>query len=202
VEVIDEQGDLLGPAAFPLTHPAIVRALMGEAPHSLAHPSVVMRKEPVLSAGGYDQQTVPSEDMDLWIRLSRIGELANLPEPLLRYRRHAGATGFQQRARQLVTQKRLADAARESRGLPASETPVPREILSPTGNYHFQCADVAMRSGSRAAALKHLRATIACAPLWWKAYAALALNALPAATSASVLKLYGRVRSARRRSTR
>lgn len=52
----------------------------------LYHPSVVLRRSPVLAAGGYRAEFRNAEDYDLWLRLSRSHDLANIPEPLLRYR--------------------------------------------------------------------------------------------------------------------
>jgi glycosyltransferase involved in cell wall biosynthesis len=54
------------------------------------HPAVMMNREKVLAIGGYDSRFINAEDYDLWLRLSRIYPLANLPEPLLRYRFSTG----------------------------------------------------------------------------------------------------------------
>lgn len=55
----------------------------------LTHPAVLFRKSAVLRAGNYAD--VKSEDCELWIRLSRFGEMYSLPEVLLFYRRHAAS---------------------------------------------------------------------------------------------------------------
>lgn len=51
-----------------------------------AHPSVFFNKEAVLSVGSYRQQDFPAEDLSLWLRMSRIGEMVSVPMVLLRYR--------------------------------------------------------------------------------------------------------------------
>lgn len=51
-----------------------------------AHPSVLLKKEAVIAAGYYNQQDFPAEDLSLWLRMSRIGELISFPEVLLKYR--------------------------------------------------------------------------------------------------------------------
>lgn len=51
----------------------------------LYHPSVIMNRALVLKAGGYRKEFKNSEDYDLWLRLSRVHDLANIPIPLLRY---------------------------------------------------------------------------------------------------------------------
>jgi len=52
------------------------------------HPSVMFRRTAVRAAGNY-RDNAPVEDADLWIRLSSYGELHNLNEKLLNYRRTA-----------------------------------------------------------------------------------------------------------------
>ena len=50
----------------------------------------VIRRPVFIAAGGYDTSMGQAEDSDLWIRLSFLTEMRHLPEPLLRYRTHAG----------------------------------------------------------------------------------------------------------------
>jgi glycosyltransferase involved in cell wall biosynthesis len=70
---------------LPQTHEAIVLRLIRL--WSMWHPSVIFRREAVIKAGNYSDQK-PVEDYGLWMRLASIGRLANLPEPLLKYRIH------------------------------------------------------------------------------------------------------------------
>lgn len=68
---------------------ALRAALLFEAP--FAHPTVMMRREVwEKSAGGYRPEFRAAEDIDLWERVAPHTEFANLPEPLLDYRIHAG----------------------------------------------------------------------------------------------------------------
>jgi hypothetical protein len=69
---------------LPAGHEEIVRTLARE--NCIYHPSVIMRREPILSLGGYRAEFRNSEDYDLWLRVAKVYRLANLPEPLLRYR--------------------------------------------------------------------------------------------------------------------
>lgn len=52
------------------------------------HSSVMLRKDEVIAAGGYsiNRERQPPEDYELWSRLSRVGQVANLPDRLLVYR--------------------------------------------------------------------------------------------------------------------
>jgi glycosyltransferase involved in cell wall biosynthesis len=52
----------------------------------LYHPSVMMRRIPILAIGGYRPEFKNAEDYDLWLRVSKVYQLANIPQPLLRYR--------------------------------------------------------------------------------------------------------------------
>jgi len=52
----------------------------------LYHPSVALRRSVVIDAGGYRSEFKNAEDYELWLRLAREHDLANVPEPLLRYR--------------------------------------------------------------------------------------------------------------------
>lgn len=74
---------------MPLTHEEIRLALLTHNP--IAHPTVMMRAR--LPQGGplrYPADTAPAEDQALWSTLVQVGRMANLPEPLIRYRTHPG----------------------------------------------------------------------------------------------------------------
>jgi glycosyltransferase involved in cell wall biosynthesis len=90
--LIDGRGEFLAPFRYPLSHEAILFSLHFFCP--LAHPSVMMRREVVLSAGGYRSAGLSwggasfPEDYDLWWRLGDVTRLANLPDRLLLLRKH------------------------------------------------------------------------------------------------------------------
>ncbi|MCX6470058.1 MAG: glycosyltransferase family 2 protein [Corynebacteriales bacterium] len=61
---------------------------------AVAHPTMTGRRAAILDAGGY--RSVPSEDWDLWMRLSLNGaRLGRTSCPGLAYRRHSGQTSAQ-----------------------------------------------------------------------------------------------------------
>ncbi len=84
---IDAQGRLLSnQAVCPLSHADIMaRVSTGLA---IAHSSSMFRAEAARRLGGYRQAFKHCEDLDLWLRLSRVGQLANLPDQLMLYRVH------------------------------------------------------------------------------------------------------------------
>jgi glycosyltransferase involved in cell wall biosynthesis len=49
------------------------------------HPVALMNREAVLAVGGYRQEDFPAEDLSLWLRLSRVGDLTSSPQSLLNY---------------------------------------------------------------------------------------------------------------------
>lgn len=89
MEIIDATGKLTGHYDVPLTHNAIAwRLLLG---NPMAHPSVMIRRNLLESFGGYNEQVPMSQDKELWARLINLTRFANLPDRLVRYRRHQGA---------------------------------------------------------------------------------------------------------------
>lgn len=71
----------------PITHNEIKVALLEYS--AIGHPTVMFRKAIFQLKGlSYDKQMEPAEDYNLWVRASRIGQLYNLPEVLLKYRSH------------------------------------------------------------------------------------------------------------------
>ena len=75
---------------LPVEHEGIMDRLPKN--NCLYHPSVMLRRDPILSLGGYRAGLYNAEDYDLWLRTSRVYRLANIPVPLLRYR--FSATGL------------------------------------------------------------------------------------------------------------
>ncbi|MGC2700892.1 MAG: glycosyltransferase [Candidatus Acidiferrales bacterium] len=83
------------------------------------HPTVMMRREHVLAAGGYRKALLDADDYDLFLRMAERGEMAALAEPVLAYRVHPN----QASVANLMVQTRCLVAARKAaslrdRGLP------------------------------------------------------------------------------------
>lgn len=60
----------------------------------MGHPTVLVRRDLVLQAGGYRKVFQGCEDYDLWLRLAEKTVLANLPDVLLQYRCHSRQTSI------------------------------------------------------------------------------------------------------------
>ena len=70
------------------THETIVRQLLEGNGGALIHPSVMFRREAINRAGKYRDRYQWIEDLDIYLRLSEIGEMANLSDVYLSYRQH------------------------------------------------------------------------------------------------------------------
>lgn len=83
-EGFDDAGNTIG-INRPPTDPADIRwrLLLG---NLFCHGSMMLRRGMVLSAGGYNPECRYAQDYELWLRLSRDHDLANLPRVLYRYR--------------------------------------------------------------------------------------------------------------------
>jgi glycosyltransferase involved in cell wall biosynthesis len=90
--LIDGTGEPVRGVKLP-TEPAVIRwhALFE---NCLYHPSVMIRKEVLEEVGYYNEEATTIEDFDLWSRIQKIADLANLPDPLLRYRINPGSITF------------------------------------------------------------------------------------------------------------
>lgn len=71
------------------------------------HPVALINRDAVLSAGGYRQSDFPAEDLSLWLRISRLGDLKSVPEPLLSYVINPNGVSSNRRTLQLDTKNRL-----------------------------------------------------------------------------------------------
>jgi glycosyltransferase involved in cell wall biosynthesis len=71
---------------YPLKDRELRKSLLRFA--SFPHPGVMYRRSAVFKAGFYRETFPQVEDWDLWLELSRLGEIANLQDVILLYRRH------------------------------------------------------------------------------------------------------------------
>ena len=102
VKLIDESGNILGEWQYP-TDPLLIHwALQFYNP--ICHPVVMYRRDLVNQLGGYATHCRWAEDYDLWIRLSKKAEIAQLPLALLEYRLHGGQ----------ITQERFEEMERSA----------------------------------------------------------------------------------------
>lgn len=92
VDVLGTQVQLFGISQDGMitNHPLVIpRSIIQRLDWFLNHPSVMFKKDKVLSIGGYTSEFDGLEDLELWCRcLLNNYKLRNLPDMLLRHRRH------------------------------------------------------------------------------------------------------------------
>lgn len=64
------------------------------------HGSLMMRRDAMIQVGGYRDTFEKSQDVDLLLRLAKVGKLAILPDVLYSVRQHAGQVSVQHRDEQ------------------------------------------------------------------------------------------------------
>ena len=86
VEYINSEGDTIGFSKYPIGYLERSRAFCYSNP--IAHPAVMFRLDFARKVGGYRSDYEGAEDLDLWIRLAKIGKILSKNEILTKYRIH------------------------------------------------------------------------------------------------------------------
>jgi len=90
---MDATGRAVNTCRFPMKDGDIKSALLrGDSP--FCHPAVLIRREVFATVGGYRRIVIDAEDYDLFLRIADRFQLANLPEVVLKYRRHPYQTSI------------------------------------------------------------------------------------------------------------
>jgi hypothetical protein len=178
IEVVDEKGLHIGLKTFAMTHEKISAALL-RGVSAIAHPTVVVRRDVVRAVGGYDARRYPSEDLDLWFRMSESGELANLPEALLQHRRHRAAMGVRELEKMKAMTLIISNEVRTRCGLEVRRGTTILSGRNADAQYHFECARTALIAGPRLTAIRHAAATIGAEPDRLYGYVTLLACAVP-----------------------
>ena len=121
----------------------------------LPHPGAMMRAEAVRAVGGYRDEFMVAQDKDLWLRLGEHGQLANIPEVLLRYRRHSKSIGHARATEQARAVRRAVLEARQRRGLAEIDAPDVGLAESRSHNRHEEWALRAASAGHYQTARKY-----------------------------------------------
>lgn len=94
-EVIGESGKVFERTRLPIRNAEILGSALF-CGYFLMHPSVMFRKDSVVSVGKYNESLPFSEDFDLWTRfLLKKYKLANIPEFLTKFRYHKKSSSRQ-----------------------------------------------------------------------------------------------------------
>jgi hypothetical protein len=161
-----------------LSHEQIVDDFLANRGQMIYHPAVMFRRQIVMGLGGYDDKMVEAEDLDLFLRLAEVGQIINLPEPLLKYREHLKKSGRVRAERLEQYTRMIINHARKRRGMePLPELEDSRYSLQTPAQAHLTWGWWALSSGNFPTARKHAWASLALTPLslssWRLLYCAL-----------------------------
>ena len=172
VTVVDPYGSPVFDSGQKLTHEEIDAELLGSGGGwAIVQPSAMMRTETVRSVGGYRGRHNVSEDQDLFLRLAEVGRVANLPEPLLLYRRHYQSVMHTQWRQREEVKEKIVREAYERRGLPMpadwkfddwKPIPLARQLR--------EWGWAALKRGNASVARKHALGALGAAPLSGEAW--------------------------------
>lgn len=146
---IDEAGRALGTTAPPTEPDTLAQRLLVGNP--IGHPTAIMRRTVFEKAGGYRPAYVRAEDYDLWLRIAPFSQLANLAEPLLRYRVPAGLD-----PQLFARQVRSEMAARATAQLRARGAPDPSDYWTEIGDADLSAIGVDAHQVARETARRAL----------------------------------------------
>ena len=102
-----------------------------------AHPSVIFSKEAILNVGGYLKEDFPAEDLSVWLRMAKIGNLVGVPETLLHYNLNPNSTSFKQRRISLEKKSKLINYYGINKKLILSFLQNQDQIFEKFSNYQF-----------------------------------------------------------------
>jgi glycosyltransferase involved in cell wall biosynthesis len=89
LQFIDEQGRLLlTESPVPQDDEEIQQLLLSGYANNFPHPCAMLRRTALVEIGGYNETLVVAADLDMMLRIGEVGKLANLKEPILKYRVH------------------------------------------------------------------------------------------------------------------
>lgn len=174
VTFIDAAGDPVQACPRPPRHQEIEAALLRGDGGSIIHPAVMFRASSLWLTGGYRPAAQYVEDLDLYLRLARVGTLANLTQSLLRYRVHSTSINFTKNAGRRAMKINVLAEAHAERGLPFDPEKVPYASAHTDPAHHArEWAATALNFGSRRVAVRHACRAIRLRPRSFSSWRAL-----------------------------
>jgi glycosyltransferase involved in cell wall biosynthesis len=176
VELIDPFDAPIEKPVHKLTHEEIDAELLKGAGWALVHPVTMMRRDAIERVGRYKEEFNNVEDLDLFLRLAEIGRVANLPDVLLKYRKHASSVNHLRFENQIRLNRIVVQQAHERRGIPFTPSEFGKDVPMPKAKqYHFW-GWANLKRGNVKVARQHARALLKLTPLstdaWRLAYCA------------------------------
>ena len=104
---ISRGGRNLGRVCSAVTPNAMALSLISS--QRAAHPVALINRRFLTQCGGYDNADYPAEDLALWLKLSKLGDIVSWPSILLSYRISKGSISSQNRKIQLLRKHNIID---------------------------------------------------------------------------------------------
>jgi glycosyltransferase involved in cell wall biosynthesis len=166
VVLIDPYGSRVEKPTHKTTHEEIEAELLNGVGWALVHPSVLMRRDPLMRVGGYREDLMVSEDLDLFLRLAEVGKLANMPDVLLQYRQHLQSVNYTKYEQQKAVKRQIVADAYRRRSLPMPNNWAFRERkMLPHPEQYRRWGWAALRTGNISVARRHAWCAIRQAPM-------------------------------------
>lgn len=108
---IDEHGKECGLVTYPVQHRQLCHLMEAKCINPIVHSSALIRTAAIRSAGCYRKRFRRSQDYDLWLRLSELGEIRTIDCPLVRIRKHTGQVSHEGGGLQQIVDARVALAS-------------------------------------------------------------------------------------------
>ena len=156
---------------------------------AICHSAGMIRRSAMERVGGYNPRYTYAHDLELWLRLGEVGELANLGgEPVIRFRLHGGSVSENKREEQRAFCRLACEEAWGRRGITdgefaAAEPWRPGRDRTSRHRYAMRYGWWAFANGERRTAMIYGAKAVAALPLnpgGWKLMASAAIKS-PAA---------------------
>jgi GT2 family glycosyltransferase len=95
IKVVDEKGVFIKSTNFGTEDAEIRKRVLRE--NQIPHSSVLIRKDLMEKVSGYDEKLSCVEDLDLFLRLGKLGKFRNLQENTVAYTKHSGGFSHQRK---------------------------------------------------------------------------------------------------------
>lgn len=166
VVCIDPYGSPLWETKQAVLHSDIDDGLLTGNGSAILHPTVMICSDALTAIGGYREHLDTAQDLDLYLRLSEHGKLANLDQSFLKYRLHLSSVNATKRDRQRRnTETILRDAyARRSLVYPENLKLYEWKPVD-LANQYSEWAWLALKAGNISVARKHALAAFREKPM-------------------------------------
>lgn len=91
VRLIERWGLVFGCSKVPIEHGEILDGLRKGHGSAIVHPTAIFRLDALLACGNYSAHLARGQDLDVFLRISDFGELANSDLTLLDFRKHGSS---------------------------------------------------------------------------------------------------------------